>query len=133
MFQSPDQLNILEMNNYIAPGFSYDKYLKACGCEVTKGHFPYEYMECLKKLDDTTLPPKVAFFSQLKDEGISDEDYASCEEAWRYDDFARLGTTTGMWYRSCRPSTDNSFSMNNEGSTCSSKDHRTLSDFALPV
>lgn len=52
MFLSPDQLRFLEMTNYIAPGFSNDKYLKASGCEVTKGYFPYEYMECLVKLDD---------------------------------------------------------------------------------
>ena len=40
MCLSTDQLNFLDMINYIAPGFSYDKYLKAYGCEVTKGHFP---------------------------------------------------------------------------------------------
>ena len=66
---STDQLKFLDMTNYIAPGFSYDKYLKAYGCEVTKGHFPYEYMDCLERLDDTALPPKEAFFSRLKNEG----------------------------------------------------------------
>ena len=82
MCLSTDQLKFLDMTNYIAPGFSYDKYLKAYGCEVTKGHFPYEYMDRLERLDDTVLPPKEAFFSRLKNEGISDEDYASCQEAW---------------------------------------------------
>ena len=42
MCLSTDQLKFLDMNNYLAPGFSYAKYLKAYGCEVTKGHFPYE-------------------------------------------------------------------------------------------
>ena len=83
MCLSTDQLKFLDMINYIAPGFSYDKYLKAYGCEVTKGHFPYEYMDRLERLDDTALPSKQAFFSRLKNEGISDEDYASCQEAWR--------------------------------------------------
>ena len=83
MCLSTDQLKFLDMTNYIAPGFSYDKYLKAYGCEVTKGHFPYEYMDRLERLDDTALPSKQAFFSRLKNEGISDEDYASCQEAWR--------------------------------------------------
>ena len=41
MCLSTDQLKFLDMINYIAPGFSYDKYLKAYGCELTKGHFPY--------------------------------------------------------------------------------------------
>ena len=75
MCLSTDQLKFLDMTNYIAPGFSYDKYLKAYGCEVTKGHFPYEYMDRLERLDDTALPSKEAFFSQLKNEGISDEDH----------------------------------------------------------
>ena len=74
MCLSRDQLKFLDMTNYIAPGFSYDKYLKAHGCEVTKGNFPYEYMDCLERLDDTALPSKEAFFSRLKNEGISDED-----------------------------------------------------------
>ena len=81
MCLSTDQLKFLDMTNYIAPRFSNDKYLKAYGCEVTKGHFPYEYMSRLEKLNDTVLPPKKAFFSRLKNEGISDEDYASCQEA----------------------------------------------------
>ena len=40
-------------------------------------------MDCLERLDDTALPPKDAFCSQLKNEGISGDDYASCQEAWR--------------------------------------------------
>ena len=112
MCVSTDQLKFLDMTNYIAPGFSYDKYLKAYGCEVTKGHFPYEYMDRLERLDDTALPSKQAFFSRLKNEGISDEDYASCQEAWRDNamttlrDFLMSGTTIGTWFPFCRPSTD---------------------------
>ena len=83
MCLSTNQLKFLDMTNYIAPGFSYDKYLKAYGCEVTKGHFSYEYIDRLERLDDTALPSKQAFFSRMKNEGISDEDYASCQEAWR--------------------------------------------------
>ena len=63
MCMSTDQLKFLHMINYIAPGFSYDMYLKAYGCEVTKSNFPYEYMDCLERLDDTVLPPKETFFS----------------------------------------------------------------------
>ena len=83
MCLSMDKPKFLDMTNYIAPGFSYDKYLKAYGCKITKGHFPYEYMNCLSKLNETVLPPKEAFFRQLKNEGISDEDYVGCQVAWR--------------------------------------------------
>ena len=43
MCLSTDKLKFLDMTNYIAPGFSYDKYLKANGCELMKGHYTYEY------------------------------------------------------------------------------------------
>ena len=29
--------------------------LYSLGCEVTKGHFPYEYMDCLTRQDDTAI------------------------------------------------------------------------------
>ena len=36
----------LDATNYIVPGFSYDKYLEAYGCEQTKGHFAYKNWTC---------------------------------------------------------------------------------------
>ena len=77
------KLKFLDITSYLAPGFSYDKYLKAYGCELGKGHFPYEYMDGIGKLEDRALPPQAAFFSQLKNEGISDTDYAACQAVWR--------------------------------------------------
>ena len=83
MCLSTDKLKFLDMVNFLAPGVSYDKYLKAYGCELQKGHFPYEYMDNLRKLDDCALPPQAAFYSQLKNEGISNDDYARCQAVWR--------------------------------------------------
>ena len=80
---STDKLKFLDMVNFLAPGYSYDKYLTAYGCMHQKGHFPYEYMDNLRKLDDQALPTQTAFFSQLKNEGISVANYARCQEAWR--------------------------------------------------
>ena len=77
------KLKFLDICNYLAPGVSYAKYLTAYGCELEKGHFPYEYMNDLFKLDDQALPTQTAFFSQLKNEGISDTDYAACQAVWR--------------------------------------------------
>ena len=77
------KLKFLDICNYLAPGVSYAKYLTAYGCELEKGHFPYEYMNDLCKLEDHALPPQSAFFSQLKNEGISDTDYAACQAVWR--------------------------------------------------
>ena len=57
MCLSTDKLKFVDICNYLAPGVSYDKYLKAYGCELQKGHFPYEYMDDLQKLEDRVLPP----------------------------------------------------------------------------
>ena len=48
-----------------------------------KGVYPYEYMDSLEKLKETTLPPKEAFYSRLNDGGISDEDYAHAQNVWK--------------------------------------------------
>ena len=47
-----------------------------------KGVFPYEYLTDMSKLDETSLPSKEAFYSVLKDEGISDEDYRRAHHVW---------------------------------------------------
>ena len=83
MCLSTDKLKFLDMVNFLAPGVSYAKYLTAYGCELGKGHFPYEYMDSIGKLDERSLPPQSAFYSRLKNEGISDTDYAACQVVWR--------------------------------------------------
>ena len=40
-----------------------------------KGQYSYEWVDDESKFDYVGLPPKEAFYSQLKAEGISDEDY----------------------------------------------------------
>ena len=79
---STRKLIFLDIINFLAPGYSYDKYLKANGCELQKGHFPYEYMDGIGKLEDCALPPQEAFYSRLKNEHISDADYARCHAVW---------------------------------------------------
>ena len=37
----------------------------------------------LKKLDETNLPPKQVFYSKLKGEGITDEDYKHAHTVWK--------------------------------------------------
>ena len=40
---------------------------------LRKGVYPYD-VDSMKKLDETSLPPKEAFYSKLTGEGIADED-----------------------------------------------------------
>ena len=49
--------------------------MKAYGAEAGKGFFPYEWFNSLEKLDYPTLPHHAAFFSKLKNENISEEEY----------------------------------------------------------
>ena len=45
-------------------------------CSVRrKGVHPYEYMDGWKKFEETSLPPKDAFYSRLNMISISDQDY----------------------------------------------------------
>ena len=92
-----DKLKFVDICNYLAPGVRYAKYLTAYGCELGKGHFPYEYMDDLQKLEDRVLPPQSAFFSQLKNEGISDADYARCQAVW-HDNQMKTMRDFLVWY-----------------------------------
>ena len=42
---------------------------------LIKGVYPYDYVDCIEKIDETSLPPKEAFNSKLTCEGIIDQDY----------------------------------------------------------
>ena len=50
---------------------------------LRKGVYPYDYVDCLNKLDETSLPPKEAFYSKLTGEGITDEDYQHAHTVWK--------------------------------------------------
>jgi hypothetical protein len=50
---------------------------------LRKGVYPYEYMTDFDTFDETQLPPKEAFYSFLRKEGISDEDYAHAQNMWK--------------------------------------------------
>ena len=47
-----------------------------------KGCYMYEYMDSIKKFEETELPTKEAFFSKLKQENISDKEYSHAKKVW---------------------------------------------------
>ena len=58
---------------------------------LRKGVYPYEYMDSWEKFDETTLPPKEAFHSNLNLEDISNEDYAHAQKVWEIFEIKNLG------------------------------------------
>lgn len=75
-------LKFLDILNFIAPGFTYESFIKAYNCEMEKGFFPYEYVTSLEILNETTLPPHDAFYSRLKQSNISVQEYNQCKRVW---------------------------------------------------
>ena len=49
---------------------------------LRKGFYPYEDIENWRKFDETALPPKEAFYSNLDLENIRDEDYVYAQKVW---------------------------------------------------
>ena len=79
MYLKTDSLKILDISNYVAPGFSYDQFLRAYECEQTKGFFPYQWVDGLDQLNETSLPPHAAFYSSLKNTNITEQEYEFCQ------------------------------------------------------
>ena len=46
------------------------------------GAYPYEDMDSWEKFDETSIPPKEAFYSKLNLENITDKDYAHVQKVW---------------------------------------------------
>ena len=47
-----------------------------------KGVYPYEYFDSMEKFEENTLPTKNHFYSTLKEETISDEEYAHAQNVF---------------------------------------------------
>ena len=47
-----------------------------------KGSYPYDYMNSFERFEETQLPPQAAFYSKLKEQELSDEDYEHAMAIW---------------------------------------------------
>jgi len=56
----------LDIINYLGPGTSYDKWVKAYRCKTVKSWFPYEWFDTPEKLDFPGLPKYEDWYSKLK-------------------------------------------------------------------
>ena len=90
-------LKFVDVTNFLAPGTTYAGFLKAYGCEEQKGFFPYEWVDSLEKLQETQLLPREAFSSWLKKTELSEEEYMTCQEAWRREGMRTMRDCL-VWY-----------------------------------
>ena len=67
---------------------------------LRKGVYPYEYMDSWEKFDETTLPPKEAFYSNLNLEDISDEDYTHAQKVWDVFEINNIGDYHDLYVQS---------------------------------
>ena len=77
-----EHMLLLDIFNYLAPGYSYDSYLRAFTKDSVKGYFPYEWLNSVTKLNNTTLPPRHCFYSSLTKMTISEDAYNGCIKLW---------------------------------------------------
>ena len=58
---------------------------------LRKGVYPYEYMDNWERFNETTLPNKKAFYSELDLEDITDGDYAHAQTVFEEFKLKNLG------------------------------------------
>ena len=97
MCTKTEKLKFLVIANYMAPGCSYIQHLQVYKCTEQKGFFPYEWMTSLDKLNVSQLPPHETFYSTLKNENISTEDYQMCQRVWEDNDVKTMKEFL-VWY-----------------------------------
>ena len=67
---------------------------------LRKGVYPYEYMDRWEKFNETSIPDKEAFYSELNKEGISNADYAHSQKVWKVFLIKNLGEYHDLYVQS---------------------------------
>ena len=92
-------LLFLDVCSYLAPGVNYSRYLKAFGIDGEqegKSYFPYDYVDSLDRLKETSLPPYEAFYSRLRRCNVLDEGQGEAAGRGRHEDLLKLWNAKGM-------------------------------------
>lgn len=66
---------------------------------IRKGVFPYEYIDCYEKLEESVLPSKERFYSILSQSDISDEDYKHAQNVWEKFGIQTLGEYSDLYLK----------------------------------
>ena len=77
----------LDSFKYTKEEFGDEKYKMM----IRKGVYPYEYMDSWDRFKEKKLPSKECFYSSLKEENISDEDFEHAQKIWKAFKMKTLG------------------------------------------
>jgi ribosome-binding factor A len=79
----------------LADNLSDDQFLIsdkfAMGCGGRKGVFPYEWLDGWDKFECTKIPPREAFYSQIRQSHISEDEYIRAKMVWRKQNIKNMG------------------------------------------
>ena len=75
-----NNIQFLDIINFLGGGGTLDSFLKAYGASETKGFFPYDYLTGYEVLSETSLPPYSAFFNSLKNCNSLETEHARYEK-----------------------------------------------------
>ena len=67
---------------------------------LRKGVYPYEYMDSWERFNETSLPDKKAFYSELNLEDITDKDYAHAQKVFEEFKLKNLGDYHDLYVQS---------------------------------
>ena len=78
------QIRLKDVLQFTAP-CSLSKYLKQWGAEEIKSVFPYEFYKSIEEIEKAkTFPPYEAFFSTLKNENVSEDQYRNAKQLFDF-------------------------------------------------
>ena len=84
MFLLTCGFRFLDIINYLGPGTSYEKWVKAYECKTVKSWFPYEWFDSPQKLDYPVLPDYMDWYSKLKNEfTLKLSEWKACKELFK--------------------------------------------------
>ena len=83
MFLLTSGFRFLDIMNYLGPGTTYERWVKAYDCKTTKSWLPYEWFDDIKKLDYPGLPDYPDWYSKLKNEfTLKLTEWKACKETF---------------------------------------------------
>ncbi|XP_053985489.1 uncharacterized protein LOC128879938 [Hylaeus volcanicus] len=72
---------------------------KPFGENNTRGVFPYEYIDCAEKLEQSCLPSRESFYSSLTGDTVSESEYAHAENVWTRFSIQTLGEYSDLYLK----------------------------------